>query len=73
MKSISTREREILKLISEGLSSKEIAKGLFISEETVKSHRRNLFCKFSARNAPHLIQKAFLDGFFISNTLLQSM
>jgi len=62
VKSVSTRELEILKLISEGLSGKEIANRLFVSEETVKSHRKNLFNKFSARNSPHLVQKAFQTG-----------
>jgi len=66
VKGITSREREILKLISQGYSTKEIALKLFVSEETVKSHRRHLFSKFSARNSPHLVQKAnsigLLDG-----------
>lgn len=63
MKPVSTRELEILELISQGLSNKEIATRLFVSEETVKSHKRHLFGKFSARNSPHLIQRAFVSGF----------
>lgn len=63
VKSVSERELEILSLIAEGLSNKEIAQRLFLSEETVKSHKRNLFSKFSARNAPHLVQKAFQNGY----------
>jgi DNA-binding CsgD family transcriptional regulator len=58
VKSITSREREILELISQGYSTKEIALKLFVSEDTVKSHRRHLFNKFSARNSPHLVQKA---------------
>jgi DNA-binding CsgD family transcriptional regulator len=69
VKTVSTRELEILQLISEGLSSKEIASRLFISEETIKSHRRHLFNKFSARNSPNLVQKAFLKGFLNNNTI----
>ncbi len=61
-KHVTSREREILDLISQGFSTKEIASRLFISEETVKSHRHHLFSKFSARNSPHLIQKALNDG-----------
>lgn len=61
-KPVTAREREILKLISEGFSTKEIASSLFISEETVKSHRHHLFSKFSARNSPHLIHKAIGEG-----------
>jgi len=61
-KPVTTREREILELISQGFSTKEIACRLYISEETVKSHRHHLFNKFSARNSPHLIQKALSSG-----------
>jgi DNA-binding CsgD family transcriptional regulator len=61
-KPVTAREREILELISQGFSTKEIALRLFISEETVKSHRHHLFNKFSARNSPHLIQKALNEG-----------
>ncbi len=61
-KPVTTREREILELISQGFSTKEIASRLYISEETVKSHRHHLFNKFSARNSPHLIQKALSEG-----------
>jgi DNA-binding CsgD family transcriptional regulator len=72
VKTISARELEILALISEGLSSKEIAGRLFLSEETVKSHRRHLFTKLSARNSPHLVQKAFLNGFLSNNRVIRS-
>ncbi|MRS03267.1 response regulator transcription factor [bacterium] len=61
-KPVTTREREILELISQGFSTKEIASMLFISEETVKSHRHHLFSKFSARNSPHLVHKAIEAG-----------
>jgi DNA-binding CsgD family transcriptional regulator len=59
---VTAREREILELISQGFSTKEIARRLYISEETVKSHRHSLFSKFSARNSPHLVQKALSEG-----------
>lgn len=61
-KPVTAREREILELIFHGFSTKEIASMLYISEETVKSHRHHLFSKFSARNSPHLIQKALSEG-----------
>jgi len=73
VKSVSARELEILSLISEGMSGKEIARRLYLSEETVKSHRRHLFNKFSAKNSPHLVQKAFLKGFLNKKTILQSI
>ncbi|MCB0567461.1 MAG: PAS domain-containing protein [Lewinellaceae bacterium] len=55
---ISHREREVLNAIGEGLSSKEIAGQLFISETTVVTHRKNLMQKFQARNTAELIKKA---------------
>lgn len=42
---ISKREREVLLLISGGYSAGEIAGELFISEETVKTHRKSLLFK----------------------------
>lgn len=42
---LSNREREILRLIAQGMSNKEIAKELFISDKTVKNHLRNIFSK----------------------------
>jgi len=55
---ISSREKEILKLIADGFSSKEIAHKLFISNHTAISHRKNLIRKFKARNTAHLIKQA---------------
>ena len=43
--SLSVREREVLSLITEGLSNAEIAKRLSISEKTVRNHVSNLFDK----------------------------
>jgi len=42
---ITEREREVLKLITEGMSNKEIAKILYISDKTVKNHLKNIFRK----------------------------
>lgn len=53
---ITSREKEILQLISNGYSSKMIATKLNISEETVVSHRKNLLRKFKAKNTAELIK-----------------
>jgi len=66
-KLITSREKEVLELISQGYSTKEIAQKLFVSQETVKSHRHHLFNKFSAKNSPHLIQKAIGSGLIDGN------
>ncbi|WGK65305.1 response regulator transcription factor [Croceiramulus getboli] len=55
---ISCREQEVLQLVANGLSSKEISQALFISDHTVHSHRKNLMDKFQVHNTAQLIQKA---------------
>lgn len=54
--SISGREKQILHLIAEGLTEKEIAERLFISVQTVKTHRKNLLRKTGVRNSMELIR-----------------
>ncbi|MBO0931790.1 helix-turn-helix transcriptional regulator [Fibrella aquatilis] len=56
--SLTSREVEIIDLIKEGLSSKEIAGRLFISINTVRNHRSNLFRKTNARNMVDLLNTA---------------
>jgi len=53
--SLSGREKEILTLICQGLSSSEIATRLFISERTVENHRANLLDKTGCRNSLSLV------------------
>jgi DNA-binding NarL/FixJ family response regulator len=54
----SQREREVLELLSEGRSSREIAEKLFITERTVESHRKNMIAKGQVRNTVELIAYA---------------
>ena len=56
---LTNRESEILHLVSQGFSSQEIAKQLFLSVETIKSHRKNMLSKFDARNMAHMVRVAF--------------
>ncbi len=58
---LSDREQEILKLISKGLTSKEIAEELFISPRTVEAHRTNLMQKLQIKNVAGLIRFALLN------------
>lgn len=53
-KSLTRREKEILQLISEGISNKQIAEQLFISENTVKNHIKNLLEKLKLENRVQL-------------------
>lgn len=55
---LSTREIEIIKLISRGLTNKEIASELFISEFTVSTHRKNIFRKTKTHNVASLLSLA---------------
>ena len=54
---ITKREKEILKLISEGYTSQEIGEALYISQHTVLSHRKNLIDKLDVRNSAHMIMR----------------
>ena len=56
------REIEIIKLLSQGLSSKEIADRLFISPHTVDTHRRNMLKKAGVRDSSNLILYARDNG-----------
>ena len=53
---ITRRELEILELIAQGLSNREIADRLFVSENTVKTHSSRLFDKLSARRRTQAVQ-----------------
>ncbi|WP_062057025.1 response regulator transcription factor [Aquimarina longa] len=55
---ISSREEEVLKLIANGFSSKQIAEQLFISNHTAISHRKHLIQKFKVKNTAQLIKEA---------------
>ena len=53
---ITPRELEILALIAEGLSNKEIAERVFVSENTVKTHLSRVFDKLGARRRTQAVQ-----------------
>jgi ATP/maltotriose-dependent transcriptional regulator MalT len=53
---ITPRELEILELIAQGLSNKEIAERVFVSENTVKTHSSRVFDKLGARRRTQAVQ-----------------
>lgn len=55
---ITTREYEVLKHISEGLSNKEIGEKLFVSESTIKTHVSNLLLKLNAKRRTEAVKIA---------------
>lgn len=54
---LSEREREVLGLIVEGLTNKEIGRALTLSPRTVETHRANLFAKLEAESLAQLIRR----------------
>ncbi|MGH0036269.1 MAG: response regulator [Myxococcota bacterium] len=59
---LSSREREVLQLIAEGLSAKEIGTELKISTKTVEAHRTSLMRKLGVRKATELVRYALRHG-----------
>ena len=59
---LSKREKEVLKLIAEDLDTKEIAKKLFISSNTVGNHRSNMIERLGARDSTALVHLAKMSG-----------
>jgi DNA-binding NarL/FixJ family response regulator len=55
---LSRREKDVLKLIVDGYTAKEIAEKLFISQHTVESHRKNIFSKLNIKNVAGLVKYA---------------
>jgi NarL family two-component system response regulator LiaR len=53
---ITKRELEILELMAQGMSNREIAEKLFVSENTVKTHSTRLFDKLSAKRRTQAVQ-----------------
>ena len=59
---LTDRESAVLEGISVGLTTKEIAKRLYLSDHTIITYRKILFRKLNALNAPELVRKGFENG-----------
>lgn len=59
---LTTREKEILKLLIEGKSTQEISDELFLSFLTTQTHRRNLLHKFQVKNVAELVSYTLKNG-----------
>lgn len=59
---ITQRELEILQLIALGLTSQDIATKLFISKNTVETHRKNMLAKLNVNNTAALLKIAYRKG-----------
>lgn len=60
---LSAREMEVLKLISGGKSSRDIAEALYISVRTVESHRASIMSKLHIKNTADLVRLAIEKGY----------
>ena len=59
---LSPREREVLQLVAEGLTTKQVADRLFVSEKTVQTHRQNVMNKLGLHTVTQLTKYAVLEG-----------
>lgn len=65
---LTTRERQVLKLVAEGETSRDIAQLLSISTRTVEHHRANIMKKLNMKNAADLIRYAIGKGYVSNST-----
>jgi DNA-binding CsgD family transcriptional regulator len=59
---ISQRERDVLQLLAKGMSNEEIASGLFVSLNTVKTHLSNIYFKLDVKRRTQAVDKARVMG-----------
>jgi len=59
---LTTREKEVVKLLSDGLTCTEIGMKLILSSHTINSHRKRLLLKLEAKNCAHLVKQAISLG-----------
>ncbi len=59
---ISAREKEVIQLIVDGNTTKEIADILFLSKNTIESHRQNILSKLQLKNSAELVKYAIKKG-----------
>jgi DNA-binding NarL/FixJ family response regulator len=70
---LTIREQEVLKLVSEGISSKEIADLLSLSVRTVEHHRANIMKKLNIKRTANLVKYAIRKGYTSTKTDLSSV
>ncbi|MDZ4846742.1 MAG: LuxR C-terminal-related transcriptional regulator [Chitinophagales bacterium] len=59
---LTSREKEVLRLVAEGHTAQEIATILFLSMDTVETHRRNIIRKMRGKNIVNAVVKAMRKG-----------
>lgn len=64
---LTSRQRQVLKLLAEGKTNKEVAALLFISEKTVEHHRSNIMKRLNLKNISELVRYAVSCGYLANN------
>ncbi|MFD8499839.1 response regulator [Amycolatopsis sp. NPDC059657] len=60
---LTARERDVLRLLAAGQTNREIAKALFVSEATVKTHINRIYAKTGSRDRAQAIRYAYTNGY----------
>jgi DNA-binding NarL/FixJ family response regulator len=63
---LSDREREVMKLIAQGLRTRDMAERLSVSHKTVEKHRANLMRKLGVRTAAAVVAYAISNGYLLT-------
>jgi len=69
---LTDREEQILKLIADGLTNKEISCNLMISEATVENHVHHIFAKLGISNRTRAVAYAFQAKIVMVNNILEN-
>jgi DNA-binding NarL/FixJ family response regulator len=64
---LTDRELDILKLVGQGLSNKQIGKQLFISDRTVQAHLSNIFSKLNVSSRTEAVMHAVRKGWIVTS------
>jgi DNA-binding NarL/FixJ family response regulator len=69
---LTAKEQEVLQALARGLSNQQIAKELWLAEQTVKFHLSNIYRKLDVRNRTEAVQQAVRRG-FVSNPIFHEV